>query len=246
MSGPDVAAWLPEEMAHLLRALKAMTGSGMGPFAVVGGVAVAVRLGQAHRTTQDIDAVVDASHAPAAREVLSVMADAASAGPALLIANAEVELLEVGQVPEASELGQLSRRQALFALSHSWALQTAGPARVATRELQVEAPFATAAALVAMKLHAIQDRSGAQQDKRAGDAWDLHQLLTVHNARGQIAADLLRGPAVLREAVAFAVDTVLLAGADRTRSWLRGLGGAAASVSAEELRVLGEGLVEQL
>ena len=30
-------------------------------------------------------------------------------------------------------------------------------------------------------MHAIQDRTGDSQAKRAGDGWDLHQLLTLHN-----------------------------------------------------------------
>ena len=40
-------------------------------------------------------------------------------------------------------------------------------------------------------MHAIQDRFGDSQAKRAGDAWDLHQLLTLHNQTGAIA-DALR------------------------------------------------------
>ena len=61
----------------------------------------------------------------------------------------------------------------MFIASHSWALATATPltaASVGSDAGNATAPFATASALVAMKLHAIQDRSGDSQAKRAGDA----------------------------------------------------------------------------
>ena len=36
-------------------------------------------------------------------------------------------------------------------------------------------------------MHAIQDRFGDSQATQAGDAGDLHQLLTPHNQTGAIA-----------------------------------------------------------
>ena len=50
-------------------------------------------------------------------------------------------------------------------------------------------------------MHAIQDRSGDSQAKRAGDAWDLHQLLTLHNRAGATADALRDAPEALGAAV---------------------------------------------
>ena len=92
-------------------------------------------------------------------------------------------------------------------------------------------------------LDAIQDRSGDSQAKRAGDAWDLHQLLTLHNQTGAIADALRDTPEVLAAAELQAADTVLVAGATRTRPWLRTSGGVQATVGADEIRALGQQLL---
>ena len=157
--------------------------------------------------------------------------------------------MEVGLMPEADDLGDLPERQRLFVASHSWALATATPLTLVAMgpdSVQATAPFASPAALVAMKLHAIQDRSGDGQAKRAGDAWDLHQLLSLHNRRGEISGALCTGPDSLRLAVQAAARRVLVDGAARTRSWLRTAGGVQAGVSAEEINRLGQELVEGL
>ena len=216
-------------------------------------MAVAARLGQAHRATADVDTVVDQDRLPAAIAVLKALPSATTdpaGGPhRLLLEGTKVEVIEVGQLPPGEELDELSERQRLSIASHSWALQTATPLTVASvgRDAgTATAPFATPAALVAMKLHAIQDRSGASQAKRAGDAWDLHQLLTLHNRGGVIAAVLRDAPEALTMAVRQAADTVLVAGATRTRSWLRTSGGVQETVGADEIRALCRQLLEGL
>ena len=93
---------------------------------------------------------------------------------------------------------------------------------------------------------AIQDWSGDSQAKRAGDAWDLHQLLTLRNQTGAIADALRDAPEVLAAAELQAADTVLVAGVTRTRSWMRTSGGAQATVGADGIRALGQQLLEGL
>lgn len=91
----------------------------------------------------------------------------------MLLEGIRVEVIDVGQLPPTEDLDDLSDRQRLFIASHSWALSTATPLTVASEgpdASDATAPFATPAALVAMKLHAIQDRSGDGQAERAGDA----------------------------------------------------------------------------
>jgi hypothetical protein len=110
-------------------------------------------------------------------------------------------------------------------------------------QLKATAPFATPAALVAMKLHAAQDRSGEGQSKRAGDAWDVHQLLATRNAQGHVSAALRIGPEPLRREVATATQRILVDGATRTRGWLRSSGGLPATVTVDELEFLGRQLL---
>lgn len=255
MSGSDTpTVQLPgEAMGGLVRAIADMSHADLGGFAIVGGVAVAARLGLAHRATRDVDAVVDQDHLPAAIAVLrslpSATADPAGGPHRVMLAGTKVEVLEVGVMPDANVLGGLPDRQRLFVAAHSWALATATSLRVVTTGTDVyraTAPFATPAALVAMKLHAIQDRSGEGQVKRAGDAWDIHQLLTHHNRGGEISRSLRSGPELLIEAVQVAVLRVLVEGAARTRAWLRTGGGPPARVSAEEIQRLGQDLFEGL
>ena len=59
--------------------------------------------------------------------------------------------------------------------------------------VRVTAPFATPAALVAMKLHAIETRHGVGQDKRAGDAWDLYRILVDLDADATVSNALATG-----------------------------------------------------
>lgn len=66
-------------------------------------------------------------------------------------------------------------KDALFVAAHVWALDTSIPLTIvagARPNVRATAPFAIPAALVAMKLHAIEDRSETRGlEKRAGDAW---------------------------------------------------------------------------
>lgn len=100
--------------------------------------------------------------------------------------------------------------------AHTWVLDTAARIRVTSGDdptVHATAPFATPGALVAMKLRAIESRSTARLDKRAGDAWDLYRILVDLNADGAVRAELLAAPPALRDLVAAAVDRVLVTGA---------------------------------
>jgi hypothetical protein len=64
-------------MPGLVRAVGALERAAIGRYAVVGGIAVATRLGEAHRATIDVDAVVDDSpRGPSAVEALLALPDA--------------------------------------------------------------------------------------------------------------------------------------------------------------------------
>jgi hypothetical protein len=93
---------------------------------------------------------------------------------------------------------------------------------VVDSDVEADIPVATPAALVAMKLHAIQDRT--QDRKRSSDAWNLYRLLHDHNAAGEVAAALNLGPLGLRGLVAGALDRVFRSDVTRTRRYIHGYG----------------------
>ncbi len=161
-SGSEVVLRGPA-MVGLVRAVAALAQSGLEGYVIVGGVAVAARLGQAHRGTTDVDTVVDEVAHPDAVETLLALPDvqADPTGPhRVRIGGTKVEMIGVGPVDESTFDG-LTDMQTLFVAAHTWALSTATALTLlAGSEPTVRAtgPFATPAALFAMKLHAIQDR----------------------------------------------------------------------------------------
>lgn len=252
MSGADVVTLPGAAMVGLVRAVDALSRAGLGRHVVVGGVAVTVRLKQAHRATADVDAVVDETTPPDAIEALAALGDVErdpDSAHRLWVAGTKVEIQPVGPVTDADFDG-LTERQTLYVAAHTWALETATTATlIAADDIDVAAtaPFASPAALVAMKLHAIQDRRPqAGLDKRAGDAWDLYRLLADLDADASIRDAFADAPAPLRTAVRSAAITILDAGAARTRSWLRAGDAAMAAVTTDELRFLAAPLIAAL
>ncbi|MGK2957731.1 MAG: nucleotidyl transferase AbiEii/AbiGii toxin family protein [Acidimicrobiales bacterium] len=165
---------------------------GFGPAALVGGLAVTMRLATVHRATNDVDTVTDGDGPRAlALEYLGDV-DARDANR-VEIDGVKVDVMPTFPLPaEAGELPD-DDLQRLFLLGHRWALDSAdelsvtvvtdrsGPAEpVALR-------VATAPALVACKFHAIADRRDARSEKRESDALDLVRLI----------GDLVRTPAAI-------------------------------------------------
>ncbi|HVM63764.1 MAG TPA: hypothetical protein VMU14_02805, partial [Acidimicrobiales bacterium] len=242
-SGVEFVELHGEAMVALVRAVDALAHAGLGRYAIVGGVAVTARLGQAHRATADLDTVVDETMPPDAVEALLRLPSASpdpSAGHRVLVDGTKIEILSVGPV-EDQDLRGIPDQDALFVAAHAWALDTATPLTLVAGELRATASVASPAALVAMKLHAIEDRSATRgQDKRAGDAWDIYRLLVDRDSRGEIRQDMGRASAALRRLVAEAAERVLVRNVARTRSWLAAGDVTMASVTVDELRFVGE------
>ena len=136
---------------------------------------------------------------PDAIETLLALPDAQadpSGAHRVRIGGTKVEMIGVGPVTDSTFDG-LTEMQTLFVAAHTWALATATPLTlVAGSEPTVRAtgPFATPAALFAMKLHAIQDRRPTSRpEKRSSDALDLYRLLLQLDADGSVRADLAAG-----------------------------------------------------
>lgn len=250
-SGADVVVLPGRAMARLVRAVAALAEAGLRRYAVVGGVAVTARLGEAHRATADVDAVVDETTPPEALRALLALPAAApdpTGTDRVLVDGTRVEIIGVAPFAE-DDLEGIPTKNALFLAAHAWALDTASPLTLvaeAAPSITATAPFATPAALVAMKLHAVQDRSAGSEPKRGADAWDLYRLLTDLDGDGAITAALAAAPPALRALVRDAAQRVLIEGARRASGWMKAGDDAMASVSAADLRFAARPLVDAL
>lgn len=249
MSGEETAHLAGQAVVPLVRAAARLADSELGRFAVIGGVAVTARLGRAHRATTDLDTVVDDDAPPDTLDVLRHLEGAtfdAASTHRVYLDGTKVEVIGTGAVEER-DLDGLDDRQILFVASHRWALETATPVTMtADGGVRATVPMARASALVAMKLHAIQDRRvGGGLDKRAGDAWDIYRLLTDLDIP-TTAADLQSTMAPLRRAVIAAAQEVLVDRAGRTSGWLRSGDAEMASVRADDLAAAGTNLLARL
>ena len=213
------------------------------PVALVGGLAVLFRVhnGQ-HRATQDVDMVSDetaevvaTSGIAADNLVRSSLArrDSTTASTRLFIKvepsdaiddETKVEIIETMSVTAVEAASIEPERSRLFVVAHRWALESATECTVAVVNTGVREtlPVATSAAIVAMKLHSIQDRTDDR--KRASDAWDLYRLLDSHNRSGEISRAFVAGPDLLAGLADDALSRIFKSAATQTRRWVIGFG----------------------
>ena len=142
-------------LVPLVRAAAALASEDIPPFAVIGGVAVTVRLGRALRATADLDAVTDQRYTPTALQILRRREDAAydAADPhTITISGAEVQFQDVEPVSDA-DVSHLDDKDLLYVAAHAHALAGATPVRLLAVDGQIEAtvPVATTGALLATK-----------------------------------------------------------------------------------------------
>jgi hypothetical protein len=204
-------------MIRLVRALEALAQKVPTPeFAVIGGLAVMVRLEGAHRVTDDLDTVAT-QHGddPITVEV--------AIGAEGTIEGTKVDCIGVGDVP-ATELSIASlpddALDRAFVLSHRWALDTAENQTLQADYLdassKVTCRFANAGALVAMKLQSAPRRKGPRSHKAGGDLFDIFRLMSHPALTRAIANSLRDAPHDLGGwCVASVVDT-FVDGAGRT------------------------------
>lgn len=250
-SGGDSVVLAGPAMPALIRAVGALGEVGLRRYAIVGGVAVTARLGQAHRATADVDTVVDDTTPPNAVQALLARPDTEpdpdpDRQHRVYVDGTKVEILAVEPIGP-DDLDGVHDEGALFVAAHTWALDTATPLMVVAEvdaEVRATAPFARPAALLAMKLHAIETRSLSGPDKRGADAWDLYRLLVDLDADGSLRQEFGAAPAALRRLVADAAERILVAGAPRTSGWLRASDHS--GVTADELRFLAAPVISAL
>ena len=199
-----------------------------------------------------MDTVIDEVVHPDAIETLLALPDAQpdpTGSHRVWIGGTKVEIIGVGPVDDDAFDG-LTELQTLFVSAHTWALSTATPVTLvsgAEPTVRATGPFASPAALFAIKLHAVQDRRATSRpEKRSSDALDLYRLLFQFDGDGSLRADLASAPSPLRHAVRAATQRVLLDAAARTRGWLSASDDQAGPVTADELRYLAQPVVDAL
>jgi hypothetical protein len=143
-----------------------------------------------------------------------------------IIETEPLDLVAAGAIEPASDR--------LFVLSHRWALETATPCTIRIRGTGVasELLVATTPSLVAMKLHAIEDRK--EDRKRASDAWDLYRLLDAHLWSGALAGAFDNAPGDCLQLVEESLQRVFRSEVTRTRRWLVAYGDPSWSAEATE------------
>lgn len=258
MSGSRIliAADVDGVIIRLVDAAGTIASADLGPWALVGGLAVMVQLAEAHRVTADIDAAADNDEGKvdAALDVLVADGRAHRVLDQLYVGvDTKVEVIPVGTWdPKELPDDDLDR---VFVIAHSWAVTSAVVTDVrvtgADGAIVTEAtfPIATPASLVAAKLQSHQNRK-RRDEKKASDVYDIYRLLREHDHdRGDgIAETLATAPEDLAAWCADAIESSLVTSSAR---WARQLGvynrgPAMGSVTAEDLEVVGSLAVERL
>jgi hypothetical protein len=238
-------------MVRLVGAAAKVAAAPLGRYAIIGGVAVSARLQQTHRSTADIDTVVDDMTPPPAIETLLALPGAhpdPTGAHRVLVDGIKVEVQGTESFADA-DLDGLTDKQLLYVAAHRYALDSATLVTLVAQDADVRATVrvATPGALFAMKLHAIEDRRPAGgMDKRAGDAWDIYRILLDLDRTGAVREELVALSPPLRRVVADAADRILVTKAARTVSWLKAGDDRMAVITADELMALGQPVSDSL
>jgi hypothetical protein len=172
---------------------------------LVGGLAVTARIATVHRVTNDVDVVVDEP----VDDALAAVADDHAAR--VEIEGVKVDVMATSPLPVSAADLPDDDHDRLFVLGHRWALDTATALPIVVRGPDVtecSLIAATAPALFACKLHAIDDRRDARADKRESDARDIYRLAQLLVRTPELVEPLRTAPFDL---------TALLA--ERVRRW---------------------------
>lgn len=197
----DVVA-LEGAAGDLLTAIMRLEGF---DFALVGGLAVMVRLGGAHRATNDLDGVFDnPDEDTAATLVTAGVAEPSGDAAGILVDGTKLDVIDTQPLPEVMEEVVPDAGGRLFVCAHRYAYEAASPLVLASAGATATIRVATPAALVACKAHALRfGRPQRRATKRPGDLFDLYRLALDHH--DEVLADLSGAPWRLQSQVATAL-----------------------------------------
>ena len=157
LSGPD------DQLVRYTSALQQLEDANIGTHAIIGGFAVMLRLASAHRVTEDLDTVAWTPDGTSDAPIQILMQHGATRSRnGVDLGDTHIDLIAVSDYdPE-----QLPNdpKEAMFVVSHSFALATATSINIETLDTRhkgaarATTPVASCAALVAMKLGAVHQR----------------------------------------------------------------------------------------
>ncbi len=255
MSGEPIEIILAADplgaMANLLGHLAEVDRAGLTDWALIGGLAVMVRLEDAHRPTRDIDTLsrqVD----PEPKVTLLGIAESETSTGVVLSDGTKVDVIGVEPILDLDALPG-DDRQRMFVLSHWWMAETAEVVTLTLFDLtkrdgnvvaRCRPRLARPAALVAAKLQSIETRRGATAAKRESDAYDVYRLLRA-GGLPEIAEELSGAPADLGTWCMSYLEELFVDRSDQTARWLRNVS-PAERVESGDLLALGSLMVEEL
>jgi hypothetical protein len=173
-------------------------------FALVGGLAVMVRLGGAHRVTNDLDGVFDNPDEDTAATLVTAGVAQASGDSGIVIDGTKLDVIDTQPLPLVVEEVVSDPGGRLFVCAHRYAYEAATPLVVASAGATATIRVATPAALIACKAHALRfGRPQRRATKRPGDLFDLYRLALDHH--DDVLGGLSAAPWELRSQVASAL-----------------------------------------
>lgn len=222
--------------ARLVRAIARLADADLGPYALVGGLAVMSRLSAVHRATQDVDTVAETT-APTAVEIItsSVGAPDPSNPNRAIVNGIKVDVIDT-EAFRYEDLDGIEQGDRLFVVSHRWALDTATEIEIVAGDATASIPVATPSALVAMKSGAVLDGRPREPRKRASDLYDVYRLVLEHDRAGGIGESLAAAAFGLGHLVAATLRTHMIEEAERAVRWLIDGGPELAAVTSDDLR----------
>ena len=220
------------EAALLVSAAVSRLGDPLsGRYAIIGGLAILCRCRTAKRVTSDIDTV------SAGMDRGALVADKAMASGSDPEEDVKFDRI-VTEPLTMADLEGLPEKQQLFLAAHRWALESAGPVSVEISYRDTSAgplevaraslAVATAPALLAMKLHSIQDRRRERPEKEGSDAEDIYRIISEYDQGGDLARALSLAPLGLPQLVLSTAQKVLVDGQLALRRALNVYGGESA------------------
>ena len=221
------------------------------PAALVGGLAVTIRLATVHRATNDVDTVCEGE---GPRElVLQYLGDRdAARANRIEVDGVKVDVMETWPLPD--DEGDLpdDDLDRLFVVGHRWALDSATPVQIDATSVDgsvIESGIlavASVPALVACKLHAIADRRGPSLSKQESDALDLVRLAGDLVRSDESVESLRTAPFDLAALVASELERWFTTDALRTARLANAAAAADGRLEAVDVSTVGGLLLDQL
>ena len=238
MSGERIilAGAADSNAASLVHATARLADANLGPYALVGGLAVMCRLAAVHRATQDVYTVTETT-APTAVEVIatSVGQHDPSNSNRAVIDGITIDVIDTESFRPEDLVG-IDSADRLFVVSHRWALDTATATELIAGGEVASIRVATPSALVAMKSGALLGGRMREPRKRASDLYDLYRLVLEHDRTGGIADALSAAPFDLGHLVADALEARIVEEPERAVRWLLDGGTEMSNVTPDDLR----------